>query len=65
MKRVLLLCLALAACGEPDFDERYAEKEKQLASEAAAIEKELDTRMTEKPGLESAAASETASAAPR
>ena len=56
MKRaVLLLCLLAAACSEPDFDERYSEKEKQLASEAAAMSKELDKRMTEKPGLESEA----------
>lgn len=49
---IVLLCVSLAACGEPDFDERYAEREKQLASEAAAMERELDRRMTEKPGLE-------------
>ena len=59
MKRVLLLCLILSACSEPDFDERYSEKEKQLSSEAAAMEKELDQRMTEKPGAESTAPAST------
>ncbi|MCB5425044.1 hypothetical protein H0274_07240 [Altererythrobacter sp. CC-YST694] len=47
-----LMCLALAGCGKPDFDQRYAEKEKQLSSEAAAMQAELDKRMTEKPGME-------------
>ncbi|OJW61589.1 MAG: hypothetical protein BGO57_06605 [Sphingomonadales bacterium 63-6] len=47
-----LLCLALAGCGKPDFDQRYSEKEKQLSSEAAAMQTELDKRMTEKPGIE-------------
>lgn len=54
MRRVALclLCLTLAACGKPDFDQRYSEKEKQLSSEAAAMQSELDQRMTEKPGME-------------
>jgi hypothetical protein len=50
----LVACLALAGCGGADFDKRYADKEKELASEQAALEKDLDRRMTEKPGLESA-----------
>lgn len=49
---MLLMCGALAGCGERDFDERYAEHEKNLASEAAQLEQELDRRMTEKPGLD-------------
>ena len=59
----LTACLLLAACGEKDFDQSYSDKEKQLASEQAAMEKELDRRMTEKPGLESATPAPTASPA--
>ena len=55
----LTACFLLAACGEKDFDQSYSDKEKQLASEQAAMEKELDRRMTEKPGLESAAPGES------
>ena len=58
---LLLLCAAIAGCGERDFDERFSEQEKALASEAAALEAELDRRMVEKPGLE-AATSESAPA---
>lgn len=47
-----LLCLALAGCGKPDFDQRYSEKERQLSSEAAAMQSELDQRMNAKPGME-------------
>ena len=49
---LLLLCIAIAGCGERDFDERFSEQEQALASEAAALEAELDRRMVEKPGLE-------------
>ena len=45
--------LVLAGCGDKKFDQSYSDKEKQLASEQAAMQKELDQRMTEKPGLES------------
>ncbi|HTN14130.1 MAG TPA: hypothetical protein VL094_04930 [Sphingomonadaceae bacterium] len=48
----LLLCLGLLACGEPDFDQRYSEQERQISNEAAAMEAELDRRMSEKPGME-------------
>lgn len=54
-----IACLLLAACGEKDFDQKYADKEKQLAGEQAAMQKELDRRMTEKPGLESETPTET------
>lgn len=47
-----LLCLALAGCSEQSFDDRYSEQEQKLSSEAAAMEAELDQRMTEKPGME-------------
>jgi|GEM_PF-1319340 len=51
---VAMLCLVLGACGKPDFDERYADREKELADEASTLEAELEQRMTEKPGLEAA-----------
>lgn len=60
----LLLCLGLLACGEPDFDQRYSEKEQQLSSEAAAMEAELDRRMTEKPGMETPEAGGSSAPAP-
>jgi len=49
---MLLAPLALAACGKPDFDTRYAEQEQKLEGQAKAIGQELDRRMTEKPGLD-------------
>jgi len=52
-------CLVLAGCGKKDFDQQYSDKEKQLAAEQAAMQKELDRRMTEKPGLESATPGES------
>lgn len=45
----LLLCAMLAACEKPDFDQSYAERERQLAEEAAAMDEELEQRLTEKP----------------
>lgn len=47
------LALALSACSaEPDFDERYAQQQQELEREARKIDRELDRRMIEKPGLE-------------
>ncbi|KPL66903.1 hypothetical protein SZ64_01595 [Erythrobacter sp. SG61-1L] len=53
-----LLCAALAGCKEQAFDERYSEQEQKLSSEAAAMDAELDQRMTEKPGMETPAEGE-------
>ena len=52
-----MLGLGLAGCNkEPTFDERFAEQQKKLASEAAKTERELDRRMAEKPGMEAPSA---------
>ena len=56
---VLAALVALAGCGKKDFDQSYSDKEKELSSQQAAMEQELDKRMTEKPGLESESSSET------
>lgn len=39
---IIIIALLLAACGkEPDFDQRYAEAERQIADKAAAMERDL------------------------
>ncbi|WEK47822.1 MAG: hypothetical protein P0Y56_05870 [Candidatus Andeanibacterium colombiense] len=52
--------LALAGCEKKGFDQSYADKEQELSSQQAAMEKDLDRRMTEKPGLESESAAPAA-----
>ena len=48
-RRMALTALVLlAACQrEPDFDERYAQAEKAIASKAAALDRELEQREAE------------------
>jgi hypothetical protein len=48
--RFLALLLMLAACGEKDFDEQYAETEKQLKADAARLDREMAAEAKKEPG---------------
>lgn len=45
---VVLTALALAGCrNEPDFDERYAKAQRELAEKSAAMDRELSVTASE------------------
>ena len=46
----LALFLLLTACGEQDFDEQYAETEKQLKADAARLDREMEIEAKKEPG---------------
>ena len=48
--RLVLLFLTLAACGEKDFDQQYAETEKQLARDAARLDRQMAEEAKKEPG---------------
>ena len=48
--RLVLLFLMLTACGEKDFDQQYAETEKQLKADAARLDRELAEEAKKEPG---------------
>jgi hypothetical protein len=50
LMRVLALFLMLAACGEKDFDEQYAETEKQLKADAARLDRQMAEEAKKEPG---------------
>lgn len=56
MRRVGLLALLLLAGCQKSFDERYAEAQKKLSDQAAAIDKELAAKASEAAGGEAVAA---------
>jgi hypothetical protein len=45
-----LILLVLSACGEKDFDQQYAETEKQLKADAARIDREMAAQAKQEPG---------------
>ncbi len=45
-----LILLALSACGEKDFDQQYAETEKQLKADAARLDREMAAEAKREPG---------------
>ncbi|MGB5075872.1 MAG: hypothetical protein WBO17_00120 [Sphingorhabdus sp.] len=50
MKRGILLILMLAACGEKDFDQHYAETERQLRAQEAKIDADMALEAQKEPG---------------
>ena len=48
--RLVLLFLMLAACGEKDFDQQYAETEKQLTRDAARLDRQMAEEAKKEPG---------------
>ena len=48
--RLVLIFLMLAACGEKDFDQQYAETEKQLTRDAARLDRQLAEEAKKEPG---------------
>ena len=48
--RLVLLFLMLASCGERDFDQQYAETEKQLESDAARLDRQMAEEAKKEPG---------------
>lgn len=48
--RYLALLLMLVACGEKDFDEQYADTEKQLKADAARLDREMAAEAKKEPG---------------
>lgn len=45
-----LILLALSACGEKNFDQQYAETEKQLKADAARLDREMEAQAKQEPG---------------
>ena len=45
-----LILLALSSCGDKDFDQQYAETEKQLKAEAARLDREMAVEANKEPG---------------
>jgi hypothetical protein len=50
MRRILFVFLLLAGCGERDFDQQYADTEKQLKAEAAKIDADMAKEAKREPG---------------
>ena len=50
MRHCLIFLLLLAGCGEKDFDQQYAETEKQLKADAAEIDAEMAKEAKKEPG---------------
>ena len=48
--RLVLLFLMLAACGEKDFDQQYAETEKQLKRDADRLDRQMAEEVKKEPG---------------
>ena len=51
--RWLIALMLLAACGEQDFDEQYAETEKQLKADADRLDRDMAAEANKEPGEKS------------
>jgi hypothetical protein len=50
MRRGLFMFLLLSGCGEKDFDQQYADTEKQLKADAAKIDADMAKEAKKEPG---------------
>jgi hypothetical protein len=65
MRRTIIAALVLLAGCHKSFDERYAEAQAKLSSEAASIDSEMAERASEAATAPDAAPSGSATVAPR
>lgn len=65
MRRTIIAALVLLAGCHKSFDERYAEAQAKLSSEAASIDSEMAERASEAAMVPDAGPSGTATASPR